>query len=47
MAHLSAAGSAELVGSGLDDLDGSTGMGTVPALAEGAARRVSQLDRCR
>ena len=42
MAHLSAARSPELVGSGFDDLNGSTGVGTVHALAEGAARRMSQ-----
>ena len=47
MAHLSTARSAELVGSGLDDLNGSTGVGTISALAESAARRVSQLNRCR
>ena len=46
MAHLSAARSSELVGSGLDDLDGSAGVGTISALAEGAARRVSKLNRC-
>ena len=33
MAHVSAAGSTELVGSNLDDLGGSTGVGTVSALA--------------
>ena len=31
----------------LDDFSGSTGVGTISALAEGAACRVSQLDRCR
>ncbi len=47
MAHLSAARSSELVGSGPNGIDGSTGMGTISALAEGAVRRVSQLNRCR
>jgi len=47
MAHLSAARSPELVGFGVNDLNGSTGVGTISALAEGAARRVSQLDCCR
>lgn len=42
MAYLSAARSPELVGSGFDDLNGSTGVGTIYALAEGAARRMSQ-----
>ena len=32
---------------GLDDLNGSTDVGTISALAQGAARRVSQLDCCR
>jgi hypothetical protein len=47
MADLSAARSSELVGSGLDDLNGSPGVGAISALAEGAARRVYQLNRCR
>ncbi len=45
MANISAARSSELVGSGFDDLTGSTGVGTIYALAEGAARRMSQLNR--
>ena len=45
MAHLSAARSPELVGSGFDDLNGSTGVGTIYALAEGVARRMSQHNR--
>ena len=44
MADLSAARSSELVGSGFDDFNGSTGVGTIYALAEGAARRMSQLN---
>ncbi len=32
---------------GLDDLNDSTGVGTISALAEGVARRLSQLNRCR
>ena len=47
MAHLSAARNPELVRSGFDDLNGSTGVGTVHALAEGAARRMSQRNRRR
>ncbi len=47
MAHLSAAGNPELVGTGFNDLNDSTGVGTVSALAEGATCRVSQLDRRR
>jgi len=43
MANISAARSSELVGSGF--LTGSTGVGTIYALAEGAARRMSQLNR--
>ncbi len=45
MAHLSAARTSELVGSGFNDLSDSTGVGTIYALAEGAARRLSQLNR--
>ena len=47
VADLPAAGSAELVGSGVDDPRHSTRVGTIFAVAEGAARSVSQLDRCR
>ena len=47
MAHLSPARGAELVGSGVNDLGGSTGVGTVSALAKGAACRVFELDRGR
>ena len=40
MVHLSAAGSTELVGSDVNDLGASTGLGTIFALAKGAAGRV-------
>jgi len=39
--------SAELVGSGVGDLDCSAGVGTIFAMAKGAARRLYQLDRGR
>ena len=44
MANLSAARSSELVGSGFDDFNGSTGVGTIYALAKGAVRGLSQLN---
>jgi hypothetical protein len=47
MAHLPTARNPELVGSGINHLNGATGVGTISALAEGAASRVSQLDCCR
>ena len=44
MADLSAARSSELVGSGFDDFNVSTGVGAIYALAEGPARSLFQLN---